>query len=353
MNRGEHLKGVVPPLLGAAALIAVSVSGIAPASARQPQDAGTVRLAQLPHNALADQLTSRLGGQQAGTYVDGAGDLVVNVTSAAAAQQVRASGAKARVVKHGLAPLTASKTTLDRLAGTDGTTGLAWGVDVISNAVVVSVPQGDNDAATTAFVKRARALGDTVQIKRVAAAPRLTLGPGEAILTGGSRCSVSAIGTKGGTEYVVTAGHCTNIGSTWTTSGGQTVGTRQASSFPGNDYGTIRKTGSVSLTNANLTQVGRPQTGSQIQKKGSTTGTTSGTIRGYDRTVNYQEGSVSGLIETTACVQPGDSGGSLQAGSTAIGITSGGTTGSCRSGFQSYFQPLDEALQSQGLTFKR
>ncbi|MBT2207350.1 MULTISPECIES: S1 family peptidase [Actinomadura] len=352
MNRGEHLKGVVPPLLGAAALIAVSVSAIAPASA-QPQEAGTVRLAQLPHNALADQLTGRLGGRQAGTYLDGAGNLVVNVTSEAAAQQVRASGAKARVVKHGIAPLTASMTKLDRLAGTDGTVGLAWGVDVISNAVVISVPQGDNDAATKAFVKRARALGDTVQIKRVAAAPRLTLGPGEAILTGGSRCSVSAIGASGGTEYVVTAGHCTNIGSTWTTSGGQTVGTRQASSFPGNDYGTIRKTGSVSLTNAQLTQVGKPQAGTQIQKKGSTTGTTSGTIRGYNRTVNYQEGAVSGLIETTACVQPGDSGGSLQSGSTAIGITSGGTTGSCRSGFQSYFQPLDEALQSQGLTLKR
>ncbi|WP_165495029.1 S1 family peptidase [Actinomadura roseirufa] len=302
---------------------------------------------------VADQLTSRLGDQQAGSYVDGKGDLVVNVTGTAAARQVKDAGLKARVVKFGIRPLNASKGTLDRLAGTKGTTGLAWGVDVISNAVVVSVPKNDNDAATNAFVKRARALGATVQIKRVPAAPRLVLGPGEAIYTGGSRCSVSAIGVKGGQEYVVTAGHCTNIGSTWTAAGGGTVGTRAASSFPGNDYGTIRKTGSVALSNANLTQVGRPAAGSQITKKGSTTGTTTGTIRGYGRTVNYQEGSVSDLIETTACVQPGDSGGSLQTGSTAVGITSGGTTGSCRSGFQSYFQPLDEALQSQGLTLKR
>ncbi|GAA4239266.1 hypothetical protein GCM10022254_58680 [Actinomadura meridiana] len=153
-------------------------------------------------------------------------------------------------------------------------------------------------------------------------------------------------------KHVVTAGHCTNIGATWTTRDGQTVGTRQASSFPGNDYGTIRGAGQVQLDNAQLTQVGRPAVGAQVTKKGSTTGTTSGRLVGYDRTVNYQEGAVTGMIETTACTQPGDSGGSLQSGSTAVGITSGGTTGSCTANYQSYFQPLDEALQSQGLTLK-
>lgn len=107
------------------------------------------------------------------------------------------------------------------------------GVDGYSDSVVVSVPKGADGAATKAFVKKARAmgdtvLGDTVRIKRVAAAPRLTLGPGEAILTGGS----------------------------------------------------------------------------------------------------------------------------LQSGSTAVGITSGGTTGSCGANFQSFFQPLDVVLQGQGLTLK-
>ncbi|MFC6930950.1 S1 family peptidase [Actinomadura yumaensis] len=332
--------------------MALSAYGTVPATA-ETQPAGPVQHAQLPQNAPTDQFAGRLGSQYAGSYVDGAGKLVVNVTSASAAQQVKAAGAKARVVENGMKPLNDSKSKLDRLAGTAGTTGLSWGVDVVSNSVVVNVPKGDKDAATNAFVKRARSVGKNVVVKRVASAPRTVLGPGDAILTGGSRCSVSAIGVGGGTTYVVTAGHCTRIGASWTTSGGQTVGTRQATSFPGNDYGTIRVTNSsLPTSNAQLTQVGRPPVGTQIQKKGSTTGTTSGTIRGYGRTVNYQEGTVTDMIETTACVQPGDSGGSLQSGSTAIGITSGGTTGSCRSGFQSFFQPLDEALQSQRLTLK-
>ena len=337
--------------MSAAALITLPVFGTAPASAAA-QPADTVRVAHSPAQTLADQLTARLGAQQGGSYVDGSGKLVVNVTTASAARQVRAAGAQARLVEHGAKPLNDAKARLDRLAGTSGTTGLAWAVDVHSNSVVVNVPESDNDAATKAFLKRARALGDTVQIKRVAGTPHVAVGPGDAIMTGGARCSVSAIGTGGGTEYVVTAGHCTNIGSTWT-AGGQQLGTTSASVFPGSDYGTIRSAGQVQLDNAQLTEVGQPPVGTQIQKKGSTTGTTSGSIKAYGVTVNYQEGAVTDLISTTACAQPGDSGGSLQSGSTAIGITSGIATNSCSgSGFESYFQPLDEALQAEGLTLK-
>ncbi|MFC4054246.1 S1 family peptidase [Actinomadura syzygii] len=350
MNRGAHLKRVVP-LLGAA-LVSLPALGAVPATAAvQPAQPATPYMHA--QTALADQLTSRLGDRQAGTYVDAAGNLVVNVTSKAAAKQVTDAGAVARVVKHGLKPLNAVKTRLDKFAGTPGAVGMVWNVDVVSNAVVVRVPQSDDDAATKALIKRARALGDAVQIKRVDGAPRVTLGPGDAILTGGSRCSVSAIGSGSG-DVVITAGHCTNIGRSWTTSGGQQVGSTIAGTFPGHDYGFIRSSGQVQVTNANLTTVGRPPVGSQIQKKGSTTGTTSGSIKAYDVTVNYQEGDVTGLISTSACAQPGDSGGSLQGGSTAIGITSGIATSSCSgSGFESYFQPLDDALKSQNLTLKQ
>ncbi|TDD93023.1 S1 family peptidase [Actinomadura rubrisoli] len=345
------MKPLTRLVLSAAALSALPAVGTVPATAAT-HAAGTVQQARPSQTALADQLTGRLGSQQAGAYVDGTGNLVVNVTTAAAAQQVEAAGLKSRLVDDSMRALDDSKGRLDLLAGSAGTTGLSWGVDVVSNSVVVSVPKGADDAATNAFVKRVRSVGKNVRIQRVPAAPRLMVGPGDAITTGGSRCSVSAIGVGGGTTYVVTAGHCTRIGATWS-AGGQTVGTRQATSFPGNDYGTIRVTnGSLPTSNANLTRVGRPAVGTQILKKGSTTGTTSGTIRGYGRTVNYSEGTVTDMIETTACVQPGDSGGSLQGGSTAIGITSGGTTGACRSGTQSFFQPLDEALQSQRLTLK-
>ena len=38
------------------------------------------------------------------------------------------------------------------------------------------------------------------------------------------------------------------------------------------------------------------------------------------------------------------------AGSQAQGVTSGGSIGGCGNGFQSFFQPADEALSVYGLT---
>lgn len=245
------------------------------------------------------------------------------------------------------------KAGLDALARSPGTIGLSWGVDPATRRVVISAPRGDDDAATTAFLDRARAMSSHVRVQRVPAAPELQLSPGDAIFTEGWRCSSAVAATDGSASYVVTAGHCTNLGDAWTASGGQVIGTVAASSFPGNDYGTIRVTNSsLALDNRGITQVGRPAVGSAVQKVGSTTGVTSGTIVGYNRTVNYSEGTVRDMIETTACTQGGDSGGLLYQNSTGIGITSGGTVGQCRPGFQSFFQPLDEALSSQRLTLR-
>nr|WP_308167771.1 trypsin-like serine protease [Catellatospora tritici] len=49
------------------------------------------------------------------------------------------------------------------------------------------------------------------------------------------------------------------------------------------------------------------------------------------------------------CAEPGDSGGSLIAGSQAQGVTSGGS-GNCTSGGTTYFQPVNEILQAFSLT---
>ncbi|MBC3992345.1 trypsin-like serine protease, partial [Streptomyces sp. AC563] len=70
-------------------------------------------------------------------------------------------------------------------------------------------------------------------------------------------------------------------------------------------------------------------------------------VTALDATVNYQEGTVEGLIQTTVCAEPGDSGGSLFAGDTALGLTSGGS-GNCGSGGETFFQPVTEALQATG-----
>jgi streptogrisin D len=47
------------------------------------------------------------------------------------------------------------------------------------------------------------------------------------------------------------------------------------------------------------------------------------------------------------CAEPGDSGGSLFDGDTALGLTSGGS-GDCASGGETFFQPVTEALSATG-----
>ena len=63
-----------------------------------------------------------------------------------------------------------------------------------------------------------------------------------------------------------------------------------------------------------------------------------------NQTVNYPQGSVFGMIRTTVCAQPGDSGGPLYRGTSALGLTSGGS-GNCTSGGTTFFQPVTEPLE--------
>jgi streptogrisin C len=72
-------------------------------------------------------------------------------------------------------------------------------------------------------------------------------------------------------------------------------------------------------------------------------------VQAYNQTVNYAEGSVSGLTRTNACAEPGDSGGSWLSGQQAQGVTSGGS-GNCSSGGTTYFQPVNEILSAYGRT---
>ena len=63
--------------------------------------------------------------------------------------------------------------------------------------------------------------------------------------------------------------------------------------------------------------------------------------------MNYPQGTVSGLIRTNICAQPGDSGGPLFTGTAALGLTSGGW-GNCTTGGTTFFQPVTEALSVYG-----
>jgi streptogrisin D len=317
--------------------------------------------AQASQAALANRLTSSLGRHAAGSFVDRAsGALVVNVLDRASAARVHAAGAKARLVSRSTAQLDRVKAALDRAGGVPGT---AWGVDVTSNKVVVSVPTGAHGARVAALLARARSYGAAVRVERVGGVIRpMAFYGGQAILRSGSRCS-AGFNTRAGSGnlYVLTAGHCTNLGGTWTTSSGQTIGPVAASRFPGDDFGAIRISNPSSLqpqggvlnngSFLDITSAGRVPVGSTACKTGSTTGTTCGTVLQYNVTVNYAEGTVFGLTMTRICTQPGDSGGSMFAGSQAQGMVSGGTRVGCSSSqFRSFFQPADEALSVFGLT---
>ena len=92
-----------------------------------------------------------------------------------------------------------------------------------------------------------------------------------------------------------------------------------------------------------------------ICRTGSTTGTHCGRVSALNATVQYPEGTVTGLTRTDVCAEGGDSGGSFITGpGQAQGVLSGGS-GSCKGGgkrSKSYFQPLAPILSAYGLTLK-
>jgi streptogrisin D len=334
------------PIVGLAAVLLVGSAFASPASAA-PSIASDPSFAP---SALAGQLDSRLGAAGAGSYVDSAGKVVVNVTDAATAKSVSAAGATPRYVANSGAVLAAADATLKNTLKTPGT---SFGLDPVSNKIVVTADSTVTGAKLAAVKAIVAGLGDKATFESVAGTLRTTISGGDAIYAGGGRCSLGFNVRSGSTNYFLTAGHCTNIGSTWT-NGSVTLGTRAGSSFPGNDYGivrytntTITKTGGVG--SQDITSAGTPAVGSTVYRRGSTTGIHSGRVTALNSTVNYAEGSVSGLIRTTVCAEPGDSGGSLYSGTTALGMTSGGS-GNCSSGGTTYFQPVVEALNVYGVS---
>jgi streptogrisin D len=292
----------------------------------------------------------------AGSYVDrNAGALVVNVTTAAEAQRVRAGGDTAKIVKCSGATLRAATDELRHSATIPGT---AWGVDPVTNQVRVTA----DSTVTGAELDRLRAtvagLGGKARLEQAPGVMRPFIAGGDAIYNGPWRCSLGFnVASADGTAYALTAGHCTSTGQDWTGPGGRFLGWRAGSSFPGNDYGIIRyadgwdRPGGVYMYDGTVRDINGaadPYVGQNVERSGSTTGRHGGVVTGLNVTVNYQEGSVYGLIATNVCAEPGDSGGALFAGNTALGLTSGGS-GNCTSGGQTFFQPVVEAMYNYGV----
>jgi streptogrisin A len=232
--------------------------------------------------------------------------------------------------------------------------GAAWYVDKKADKVVVTVDKTVSKADLAEIKKEAGRNAGALEINRTNGKFTKFIAGGEAITTGGARCSLGFNVQDGaGTKFALTAGHCTNIGSSWS------IGTTVGSSFPGNDYGLIQHSdpsaadGRVSLYNGSfqeITGAGDASVGQSVQRSGSTTGLHGGSVTGLNATVDYgPDGIVEGMIQTNVCAEPGDSGGPLFAGETALGLTSGGS-GNCSSGGVTFYQPVTEALAAHGVS---
>jgi streptogrisin D len=335
------------PIVGLAACVLVgSAFAASPASAAPTAGADP----SFAPSALATKIDSQLGTDAAGSYIDNAGKLIVNVTDAATAKSVTAAGATPRYVARSGATLAAADSNLKTNLKTPGT---AFAVDPVSNQVVVTVDSTVKGAKLDAVKATVAKLGDAARIESTPGTLSIKISGGDAIYTGGARCSLGFNVRSGSTYYFLTAGHCTNIGTTWT-NGSSTLGTRAGTSFPGNDYGIVRYTNTTitksgAVGSQDITRAGTPAVGATVYRRGSTTGIHTGRVQALNSTVNYAEGSVSGLIRTTVCAEPGDSGGSLYSGTTALGLTSGGS-GNCSSGGTTYFQPVTEPLSVYGVS---
>ncbi|WP_328600906.1 S1 family peptidase [Actinomadura physcomitrii] len=355
-NRHARIGGAAA--LAAAGLVATTLAAV-PANALPGAPAGPAGPAQAaaPHTgALAATLAQRLGSSTAGSYLKG-GKLVVTVTDATSAAAVRAAGAEPQTVARSGSDLAKVMAALKRDATVPGT---AWAVDPKTDQVVLSMDKTVTGAKLAKVKAAAARQGAAVRTKRVGGRFRLFTAGGDPIYTGSARCSLGFNVKSGGSYYFLTAGHCTEAGSTWYADAGhaQLLGQNAGSSFPGNDYGIVKYASTPADTqgvvtvngdSVDITGAKSAVVGETVTRSGSTSGVHDGQVTALNQTVNYQEGSVSGLIQTTVCAEPGDSGGPLFDGSSAVGLTSGGS-GDCSSGGTTFFQPVTEALSAFGVS---
>ncbi|RZU48331.1 streptogrisin C [Krasilnikovia cinnamomea] len=365
--------------IAGAALATVTAASLlgAPASGASPADPGAV-----PSREMVDQLAADLGlttaqagariraeyraslivapaRSAAGAAYGGAvfdparANLVVGVTDPAALAQVRRTGAAARLVPHSLASLERTMRVLDARTAPRDVTG--WRVDETANLVVVTAAGHGPTKPVRAFVAGL----NNIRVDHRAPAVRTLaeLIGGDAIYGGGSRCSLGFNARRTtGAYLVLTAGHCTNIATTWSGFNRVVIGTRFGTSFPTNDYGAINVNlaawtptpkikGGVPVLGSAVAPVG-----SSVCRSGSTTGYRCGTVTARNQTVNYPQGTVSGLTRTSVCAESGDSGGPFVSSTRqAQGVTSGGS-GNCTSGGTTFFQPLGEILTAYSAT---
>ncbi|MFJ3492280.1 S1 family peptidase [Streptomyces sp. NPDC086091] len=313
---------------------------------------------------LASQLQGLLGESFAGSYYDTSRkQLVVNVVNGDdnnVIVQVKRAGALVREVENSPAELKAAARTLKTRATIPGT---AWAVDPRTNKILVTADSTVTGGRWDQLESTVQRLGSgTATIRKSAGTFKTFVSGGDAIFGGGARCSLGFNVTAGdGSPAFLTAGHCGVAAEAWSDAqNGEPIATVDQAVFPGEgDFALVKydDPATVAPSEVNLgeqtvqiSQAAEATVGTQVFRMGSTTGLSDGQVLGLDATVNYPEGTVTGLIQTDVCAEPGDSGGSLftQDG-LAVGLTSGGS-GDCTVGGETFFQPVTTALAAVGAT---
>ncbi|MFB6720381.1 S1 family peptidase [Kribbella sp. NPDC056345] len=238
--------------------------------------------------------------------------------------------------------------------------GTAWQTNP-DGRIIVSYDDTVNASKLAALTRVTNRFGSAVTLEKIPGKLTKYIAGGDAIYGGQYRCSLGFnVRDTAGAYYFLTAGHCGNIASSWYANSAKTtlLGTVTGSSFPGNDYAIVKYStsytnhpGVVNLYNGStqdITSAANATVGQAVRRSGSTTGLRSGSVTGTNATVNYAEGTVTGLTRTNVCAQGGDSGGALFAGTVALGLTSGGS-GNCTTGGTTYFQPVVEVLNRYGV----
>ncbi|MDL2080531.1 S1 family peptidase [Streptomyces sp. GXMU-J15] len=304
-------------------------------------------------------LVERLGASRtAGTWIGADGRPVVAVTDEEAAAEVRRAGGEPKMVSHSMNELKSATATL---RSAPRVTGTAWAMDYRNNQVVV---RGDSTVSSTDWSKLTGVAGDIgsfVRMERTEGTFTTRLNGALPILSTAGRCSAGFNVTDGQRDFILTAGHCGPNGSLWfaDNQGRERIGSTVKGSFPGGDFSLVAYEDGDAGDGADVVAIGGdrgvritgasdPAVGQKVFRSGSTSGLRDGTVTALNATVNYPEGTVTGLIETDVCAEPGDSGGPLFSEGIALGVTSGGS-GDCRSGGTTFFQPVTKAMAEVGV----
>jgi streptogrisin B len=278
--------------------------------------------------------------------------LAVAVSAVAAGALILPTGAAASPQGYSASQLSAVRDAVQR----SGVAGIAWYVDAAADRVVATADSSVSSAEIATLRRAAGSNAGALRIQRTSGVFSTLISAGDAIYGGQYRCSLGFNVVSGSTYSLLTAGHCgslVKVGGNWYTNASHTtlIGPTIAFSFPGNDYALVRYA-NTSLSHPGGFTVADPFVGENVTRDGSTTGVHTGRVTALNVTVRYRGhpgGTVSGLIQTNVCAEPGDSGGPLYDGSRALGLTSGGS-GDCTSGGTTFFQPAREAANAYGVT---